>query len=353
MYTLLGFVCALVLSLIFMPLIIKIAHSRKLFDEIDDRKIHTGNVPRLGGVGILLSFVAAIVIVNKGTGAGIETGNRFWVVVMCMLAVHVLGLIDDFRNLRAVYKFIIELACSLALVALGFRFKSIVLPFSSCGLDLGMVSFPLSIIWIIGITNALNLIDGMDGLGGGISAFIASAFGVFFLLRNDPGAALVCFALLGAILGFLVFNFPPAKIFMGDCGALSLGFTLAMLPLIGPASNRIEIGIVPSITVLVIPIYDTFAAMIRRLRAGVSIFMPDKGHLHHKLLDLGLDVKRALAVIYGAQALLCLVALSSLVLARELSFFLNILLWVLYAIAFYFLGLAAGRKRVETCPITG
>lgn len=353
MHTLLGFACALVLSSILMPLIIKIAHNRKFFDEIDDRKIHTGNIPRLGGVGILLSFVAAIVVVNKTTGAGIETGNRFWVVVICMLAVHILGLIDDFRNLRAVYKFIIELACALALVALGFRFKSIVLPFGLDRLDLGLLSYPLSVIWLIGITNALNLIDGMDGLGGGISAFIAAAVGAFFLLRSDFGAALVCFALLGSILGFLIFNFPPAKVFMGDCGALFLGFTLAMLPLIGPASNRIEIGIVPSITVLVIPIYDTFAAMIRRLRAGVSIFMPDRGHLHHKLLDLGLDVKRALAVIYGAQALLCLVALSGLVLSREISFFLNIFLWVLYAFAFYFLGLVTERKRAETYPIAG
>ena len=124
-----------------------------------------------------------------------------------------------------------------------------------------------------------------------------------------------------------------------------------MLPLIGSVSGHQEIGLVPSITVLVIPIFDTFAAMIRRTRAGISIFMPDKGHLHHKLLDLGLDVKGALAVIYGAQALLCLVAASSLFLPRDLSFFLNIAAWLLFAFVFYFLGVLATRKRVDSCPL--
>ena len=176
-----GFGIAILISLISMPLIIKIAHSRKLYDVIDDRKIHTGNIPRLGGLGIFLAFVAAIAIITVVTGKGVETGNRFWAVILCMLVIHVVGLVDDFRNLAAVYKFIIELAAAIILSALGFRFMAIVPPFAGLTFGLGASSYPITVIWIIGVTNAVNLIDGMDGLAGGISAFAAAAYGLIFV----------------------------------------------------------------------------------------------------------------------------------------------------------------------------
>ena len=286
-----GFGIAILISLISMPLIIKIAHSRKLYDVIDDRKIHTGNIPRLGGLGIFLAFVGAIAIITVVTGKGVETGNRFWAVILCMLVIHVVGLVDDFRNLAAVYKFIIELAAAIILSALGFRFMAIVPPFAGLTFGLGALSYPITVIWIIGVTNAVNLIDGMDGLAGGISAFAAAAYGLIFMLNGDSGAALACFALVGAIFGFLAFNLPPAKVFMGDSGALFLGFTLSVLPIIGPVTGHTEIGFVSAVTVLLIPIFDTFAAIIRRLIVGVSVFTPDREHLHHKLLDLGLGVR--------------------------------------------------------------
>ncbi len=346
----LGFACSLLLSLALMPLIIKVAHRRKLFDAVDERKIHTGNIPRLGGLGIFLSFVCALAIAIAFSGRGLNTGGRFVAVVLCTLGVHVVGLIDDFRNLRARYKFLVEFAGAFVLVALGFRFYSITLPFASGSLALGAFSYPLTILWIIGVTNALNLIDGMDGLAGGISAFAALTFGVLFILNGDSGAALACFALVGAVAGFLVFNLPPAKMFMGDGGALFLGFTLAILPLIGPAAGKAEIGFFPAVTVLILPIFDTFSAIIRRTRAGVSAFSPDRLHLHHKLLDLGLSVHGALAVIYSAQALLCLVALSGFVFSRNVSFFLILGTWLLYAFLFYALSAVASRRAAERTP---
>ena len=338
-----GFACAFLLSAISMPLILKVAHSRKLYDAIDDRKIHTGNIPRLGGLGIFLSFVATFALFTQVSGLGVSTGERFWTVILCMLAVHLIGLVDDFRNLRAVYKFLIEFAVAAVLVVSGFRFGAIVLPFGAGSLGLGAFSYPLTILWIIGVTNALNLIDGMDGLAGGIAALAAAVFGIFFVLTGNTGAALVCFILVGVVFGFLVFNLPPAKIFMGDSGALFLGFSLSILPLIGPASGRTEIGLVPTITVLLLLILDTLSAMIRRILIGVSVFTPDKSHLHHKLLDLGLGVKGALAVIMSAQSLLCLVALSGLVFARETSFFINISAW--RGVVLLFVALGAARRR--------
>ena len=258
-----GFACAFLLSAISMPLILKVAHNRKLYDVINERKIHTGNIPRLGGLGIFISFAMTLVLVTVVTGSGLANGNYFWTVILCMLLVHFIGLVDDVRNLRAVFKFLIEFAVAAVLVKIGFRFGVIVLPAWAGTLELGVISYPLSIVWIIGVTNALNLIDGMDGLAGGISAFSALVFGLFFVFTGNIGAALICFVLIGVLLGFLVFNFPPAKIFMGDSGALFLGFTLSILPLIGPASGHTEIGLVPAITVLLLLIFDTLAAMIR------------------------------------------------------------------------------------------
>jgi UDP-GlcNAc:undecaprenyl-phosphate/decaprenyl-phosphate GlcNAc-1-phosphate transferase len=340
----LGFACAFLLSVVSMPLIIKVAHRRKLYDSIDERKIHTGNIPRLGGIGLFVSFLVSILIVTLLSGEGIDTGGRFSIVLLCMLGVYGIGLIDDFKNLRARYKFLVELAVAVLLVSLGFRFQTIIVPFGDGALELGLFSYPIAVIWIIGITNALNLIDGMDGFAGGISAISAGVFGLFFLLKADPGAALACFVLLGAVLGFLVFNLPPAKIFMGDSGALFLGFTMAVLPLIGPASGLIEISLISAVTILIIPIYDTFSAMIRRTRAHVSVFTPDKLHLHHKLLSLGLSVRGALCVIYAAQIFLCLVALSGFVFSVALSFTLKIASWVLFAFLFYAVGAVAKRR---------
>ena len=344
MSLILGFGIAFLLALCSMPLILRIATKHKLFDSIDERKIHTGEIPRLGGLGIFIGFAASVLLTTLVTGKGIQTGGRFLVVLLCMLSIHLLGLIDDFRNLKARYKFIVELLEATLLVAIGFRFQPESLRDFWGLLGLDFLAIPVSVIWIIGIINAVNLIDGMDGLAGGIAAFSAGIFGILFCVRGDTGAALACFAMLGATLGFLVFNFPPAKIFMGDSGALFLGFTLAVLPLIAPAAGKNEIGIVSAITVLLIPIYDTFAAILRRMRARISIFKPDKLHLHHKLLGLGLSVRSALLVIYGAQLVLCLAAMSHLFLPSMISLAVKIGTWVVFAGLFYLLG-ASTRKR--------
>jgi UDP-GlcNAc:undecaprenyl-phosphate GlcNAc-1-phosphate transferase len=344
----LGLACAFILSALSMPLILRFAHRKKLYDPIDDRKLHTGNIPRLGGVGIFLSFLATIVLVTLLTGHGASTGGKFWVVLFTMFIVHLVGLADDFMNIRARYKLILELFAAVLLAAMGFRFVSITLPFGLGVLDLGTMAYPLTILWLTGVPNALNLIDGMDGLAGGIAAFIAAAFGAFFLFSGDTGAALACFALVGAILGFLVFNRPPAKIFMGDSGALFLGFAIAVLPLISAGSGRTEIGFLPAATLLVIPIFDTFAAIIRRIRMGSSVFSPDKLHLHHKLLALGFSVRGTLAIIYAAQALLCAVALSAFIFSPSQGSFIMLATWCLYALLFLVLDRVANRRVSQT-----
>jgi UDP-GlcNAc:undecaprenyl-phosphate GlcNAc-1-phosphate transferase len=343
-----GFGVALVISLLSMPVIIGIARRYGLYDKVDERKIHSGSIPRLGGLGIIFSFLASIVVMTVLSGKGVSTGGRFWGVVIGFLIIHLLGLVDDFRNLRARAKLLVEFVTAVGLVFLDFRFKTIMLPFSSGQIELGAVSYPLTVLWIIGITNAMNLIDGMDGLSGGISSIVALVFGVFFATKGNVGGALVCFAIVGAILGFLAFNLPPAKIFMGDSGSLALGFLLAALPLIGPASGVIEIGFLSAVTVLLIPIYDTFSAIIRRKSAGVSFFSPDRNHIHHKLLSLGLTVGKSLVVVFAAQILLGLVALSTIFLPSTMSFFLKVMSWLLFGGLFLLVSLLARRRAGQS-----
>jgi UDP-GlcNAc:undecaprenyl-phosphate/decaprenyl-phosphate GlcNAc-1-phosphate transferase len=345
MTLLFGFCGALVLSLLSMPLIIKFAHRRKLFDSPNARKIHSGNIPRLGGLGIFASFAVSMLLTAVFTGIGLGESKWIWTVLGCMIIVFTVGLIDDFQDIRARFKLILELTAAMILITQGFSFIQIRLPFGLGIHALGAAGYVLTFFWIVGITNSINLIDGMDCMAGAVASLVAVTCGGFFMIKGNHEAALICIALFGAILGFLFYNRPPAKIFMGDSGALFLGFSLSALPLIGPALGRVEIGIVPAITMLIIPVFDTLSAIARRLRAKVSIFHPDKLHLHHKLLDLGMSTYVALAVVIAAQVLLCLVALSYLAFPIDVSFPLNVGAWVAYAALFAVVELASARRR--------
>ena len=210
-------------------------------------------------------------------------------------------------------------------------------------IDLGLLSYPITLIWIIGITNAVNLIDGLDGLAGGISFLASLSFGIFFWVQGSMLSAEICLALAGAVAGFLVFNLPPAKIFMGDSGSLFLGFFLALLPLLGQESDGAEIGLISAATILSVPIFDTFAAMYRRKKAHVSFFTADKGHLHHLLLKRVESSRAVLMIIYGMNLILAVAALSTLYLSRGMSFSLKISALAANALFFTWLN----RKNME------
>ena len=332
---------AFIVALFIIPFVMRLSARRGWYDEPDERKIHNGPIPRLGGIGLFWGFALAIL---AGYALGLLPGRDyldgyFWTVALGGMIIHGIGLLDDFTDLRARVKFAVQLFLAIALVAYGFRFHVVKLPFIPGELDLGAFSWPLSVIWIVGVTNAVNLIDGMDGLAGGIASIASIVFGVIFFHAGNLPAAFVCCALFGATLGFLVFNFPPAKIFMGDSGSLSLGFILAILPLLGPARGKIEIGLVSASTMLLVPILDTMTAIIRRFRAGVPFFSPDRRHLHHKLLAMGLSTRHALFVVYGATFLLGAATLSPLFLSEALSFWLRIGSWFVVVGLFLFLHL--------------
>jgi UDP-GlcNAc:undecaprenyl-phosphate GlcNAc-1-phosphate transferase len=310
-----------------MPAIIAYASRKGLFDTIDPRKIHDGKIPRLGGIAIFLAYllsVAVFALLARQVLVDYAREARYWPILVGMFMVFFLGLVDDIKNIPALAKLAVQVLSAAIVVGFGFRFGPVSIPFWGGKLELGIWSWPLSLLWIVGVTNAMNLIDGLDGLAGGIAAIAAATFGLFYLARGSVSSAVLCFALAGACSGFLLFNWPKAKIFMGDAGSLFIGFSLSVLPLLEQSVEYTEIGLISSIVVLGIPILDTLAAMWRRTRGGIHFFAPDKGHIHHILLNRGFGNWEILKILYTVTIILSCSALSSLYLSLSSSFLFKI-----------------------------
>jgi UDP-GlcNAc:undecaprenyl-phosphate GlcNAc-1-phosphate transferase len=327
-------VLSMILSLAAMPLILRLAHRRKWYDPPNGRKIHTGLIPRLGGLGMFLSFLPAaavtppLVSLLSGGRIALAWELRYLPLLLGIGLVHAVGLFDDFRSVAALPKFGLQLLAAAIITSGGFLIRSITIPYVGV-FRLGVFAYPLTVFWIVAISNALNLIDGLDGLAGGIAAFACLFMGAIALIQGADMTAVACFALLGATVGFLAFNLPPARIFMGDSGSLFLGFTLAVLPLMGGMSKASAFGtlLVP-ITLLTVPILDTFTAIVRRLRKRISIIQPDKEHIHHKLLAMGLSERQILGLLYGFSIYLGVVSVTSVILPQAANVYLILVVWV-------------------------
>jgi len=297
---------AFVLCLVFTPLVLKLAHHKEWLDNPNHRSVHKDPVPRLGGVGIFLSFFLAlgVAFLWDALGGGVFPENArtlgSFLLLLGLFSTFILGLLDDFVQFRAVYKFLLQMLGAFLAIGAGLTVTELTVPFTSIVLELGPFGPFLTLLWILGITNAVNLIDGMDGLAGGYSVLAFTFLGITMAMTGHWFAATGCFILVGALVGFLVFNFPPAKIFMGDAGSLTLGYSLAILTLWGgpEASLFHHLWILP-FTIVLVPVGDTLSAILRRLRQGVPVWSPDKEHTHHKLLRLGLSTKQVLAIVYA------------------------------------------------------
>jgi UDP-GlcNAc:undecaprenyl-phosphate GlcNAc-1-phosphate transferase len=293
--------------------LIYISHKRSWYDTIDERKIHSGEVPRLGGIGFALSF---IIIAGWITGTAPEAylGSRFILPIIAMILILLFGVIDDFRPLAARYKLLLQVAAALCVIIPGYTFRRLFFfDIGSLG-ELNWIRYPLSFLWLVGLTNAVNFIDGVDGLAGGIAAMAALTYaGIFASFNNTGSVTLLCICLAAALGGFLIFNlpFPRAKIFMGDGGSQFLGFTLAFLPMIDKGNTRSDLPFFYAGALLLIPILDTISAIIRRVRDGRRIDSPDRAHIHHKLMNLGMSPKGITIVLFGLQLMLSLLVFLS------------------------------------------
>lgn len=300
-------VAALILNLILIPVILKLSHTYGWYDGNDHRKIHTEDTPRIGGLGIIASFlvssIAGLALIGTqehmhATGSLSDIARELVPVYAGLLVIFGIGIVDDFKNLRAIVKLVGQIVAGTIVSFSVFRITGLAIP-GVGSIGFGVLGYPFTVLWVVGLVNAMNFIDGMDGLAGSTSLVAAVFLSIIAFSLGNQQVGMLALALAGSLLAFLVFNAPPAKIFMGDSGSTSIGFLLAVLPLFG--SNTIEggMGLIPTVTLLLIPVIDTAAAILRRLRKGVPIYSPDREHLHHKLLDLGLATWKILLVVCG------------------------------------------------------
>jgi len=348
------FIISVVFSCLAVSLIMRISHKKKWYDKIDERKIHLGNIPRLGGIGFgSVFFIIVAVMTIFYSFLDIEV-LQFIPCGIAMALILVSGAYDDFRTISPNLKLLFQLAFAILVVLSGFDFNRLLYIGSGLFTDLRFFGILLAILWIVGITNAINMIDGVDGLAGGVSLIIAFFLGlIFFSFSGVSKSVLLCTCLIGVIIGFLVFNmpFPKAKIFMGDCGSQFLGFTLAILPLMKEADKRSSLPLMYAASLFLIPILDTTAAVWRRLRDGKKIYEPDKSHLHHKLISMGLNAKQVDALVYSVQIIIGIFTFLAIRTEGVKSLYILGAVY-LFSLAFFtaihFLYRSSLRKKVET-----
>lgn len=333
---LIAVVIALVLSLFFCPLIIKICQKLDLYDEIDPRKIHKGKIPRLGGIAVFASFLI-VWLVSRFVFNSILIG--FYPSIFIGFAIILFfGVFDDIFDMRAKAKFLMQILAALVVCTSPAHFTHFLTfwlpPF---------VGEAFTFIWIIAIVNAFNLIDGMDWVCGGISFLVCLTLGLVFKMEGNSICSLY-FILCGALAGFLFWNKPDAKIFLGDGGSQTLGYLIAVAPLFNPGNPKFEYTEFPVMVLLCsIPITDVIAAIWRRLREHRKIFSPDRAHIHHKLLNIGFSKISAIFFLLAVQFVICLAVFTSyfmtLMNAYVLLGFSILFVWVIF-ITFHYLNRA-------------
>lgn len=270
----------------------------------DARRVHNHPIPRMGGLAIFLGFILSVVLF-------VDITRQVRGILLGAVLIVACGAIDDIISLRAWVKLIIQIIAAIVAVAHGVVIEVLMNPniFSENeALILGVLAVPVTILWIVGITNSVNLIDGLDGLAVGVSTISCVTILVVALLVSEPNVALIVAALAGACIGFMPYNLNPARIFMGDTGSLLLGYVLATVSVLGLFKFYAIVTFVVPVLALAVPLSDTLFAFCRRILHGQSPFHADRGHFHHKLMDLGLNQKQAVAILYAISATLGLAA---------------------------------------------
>ena len=284
-------VCLLIVALV-IPLVKKIAIHINALDIPNERKVHTVPIPRLGGLGIFIGFLIGYMIFGQST---VQMNS----ILIGSFIILLTGMIDDIKPINANYKLLGQLFASCVIVFYGNILLSN-LTIWGLNINFGIFAYPITILFIVACTNIINLIDGLDGLAGGISSifYLSTIIICFFQSRFMELELVLSLIMLGSTLGFLVHNFHPAKIFAGDSGALFMGFTIAVISLLGFKTTAITSIFIP-LMILAVPILDTLFAIIRRLLKHQKISAPDKQHLHHQLLKMKFSHRNTVLIIYG------------------------------------------------------
>ncbi len=305
-FIILSLAVAFLISFSTTPAVIALANKIKAIDvPKDERRVHKKPIPLIGGLAIFYGFVISVLcfaVIDRPT-MGILIGSLIMVTI---------GVIDDMRDLNAKIKLVFQIIAALIVIYFGIEVSYIANPFSNWFgpkyINLGLWSIPLTIVWIVGVTNAVNLIDGLDGLAVGVSSIASVALLSLTILSKNLNVAIIIAALAGAGFGFLPYNFNPAKIFMGDTGSTFLGFVLACISIQGLMKMYALISFAVPVLILGLPIFDTVFAILRRIAKKKPIMSPDRGHLHHRLIDMGFSQRQTVTILYTLTSLLCLTA---------------------------------------------
>jgi len=357
------------------PSIVRIAHRVGAVDLPGPRKIHATPIPRVGGVAVFLGFAAGLIFAAFATGYATNTAHErvgYWsTLALAAGVVLILGLVDDIRPVSFQWKFAFQILAATAVWWTGFRVEVLGIPFVSTGVHLGWWSLPLTILWIVGITNAFNLIDGLDGLAAGTALITMTVVAIIALHGGRVAVSAISVALVGSLAGFLRYNFNPAQIFLGDSGSMFLGFSVAVISIHGSQKNVAAVAVLGPLLIMGYPIFDTGLAIARRLnsirtdatgRGGIwymarnahRVFLPDRGHLHHRLLDAGMSHRGAVLSLYGcgvatAAAALVLVVTNSLIVAILLAASLTVM--IAGFVAFVVLRTRIARRRKNAVAV--
>ena len=306
------FLLGALISLLLTPLVIRLAFYWGVVEKPDYRKVHSKLMPLLGGVAVFAGMWLPMFLLlfwnNKITIALAEHWHTITCIFLGASVMLTLGIIDDKYGISPIKKLLVETVAAVSLVAAGIGFSHITVPFYG-KLFLGSFGPPLTILWIVGITNAINLIDGIDGLATGVTFFIASVTAVIAIINANFLMALMMCSLAGAAVGFLRYNFSPARVFLGDTGSLFIGMTLATTAISSNFKGHVAASMLVPVLLLGLPIIDTFLAMVRRTMYGKSMFSPDRNHIHHRLVAMGFSQRKAVLLLYGFCLLFCSVAL--------------------------------------------
>ncbi len=298
-------IAAMAISLAMCPLVKSFAYKVGAIDvPKDNRRMHKVPIPRLGGLAIFLGFIVSILLFA-------EVDRQMQGILLGAVIIVVLGVVDDIVALRASLKFIVQILAALVPVFHGVVVQVLSNPIAfaeQAYWDLGVFAIPLTVIWIVGVTNSVNLIDGLDGLANGVSIICALTMLIISLLVSETAVAIIMAALVGACIGFMPYNANPAKMFMGDTGATFLGYILATMSIQGLFKTYTIISFLVPFLILGLPIFDTASAMLRRIARGQSPMHADRSHVHHRLIDMGLNQKQAVAILYVISSILGLSA---------------------------------------------